>query len=64
MDLDNCKYMRLIRNQDDGRYNLMVKNTIVPSVIMPDRLLTNVSNMDKWIYDLNAPEPDLASQMN
>ena len=42
----------------------MVKNKIVPSVTIPSRLLTNVANMDKWIYDLHAPEPDLASQMN
>ena len=40
----------------------MVRNKIVPSVIMPNRLLTNVANMEKWIYDLNAPEPNQDSR--
>lgn len=64
INLDNCRSTLLIKNKKDGRYNLMVKNKEVSSIILPNIALTNVTNIQRFLYDLNAPEPNLAAQEN
>ena len=35
----------------------MVRNRVVPNIIFPNIALTDVANMDKWLYDLTASAP-------
>ena len=56
-DIDNCQAGHLIKVRRDGRYNLMVHNKVVPSIIIPKFALTNVTDLSKWLYDLDAPAP-------
>lgn len=64
MDLDNFHFTRLINNRRDDKFNLMVKNKVVSSVVMPDIDLTDVTNIHRFIYDLNAPDPNQVAQVN
>ena len=42
----------------------MVNNQEVPSVVLPNIALTDVTNPDRFIYDLNAPEATEPTQAN
>ncbi|XP_058733047.1 uncharacterized protein LOC131604633 [Vicia villosa] len=55
MDINNCRAGRLIKVRQDGRYNLMVRNREVRSVILPNSEITRIDRRDNWIYDLDAP---------
>jgi hypothetical protein len=56
MDISYCRSIRLIKNRVGGRYYLMVSNHEVPSVVLPNIALTDVTNPNRFIYDLNAPK--------
>ena len=42
----------------------MVNNQAVPSVVLPNTTLTDVTNPDRHLYDLSAPETTEPSQTN
>ena len=42
----------------------MVHNKVVPSVILPNFALTNITDLSKWLYDLDAPAPGDNAQSN
>ncbi|KAI5414141.1 hypothetical protein KIW84_058329 [Lathyrus oleraceus] len=59
-----CRSSRLIKNRVGGSYYLMVNNQAVPSVVLPNTTLTDVTNPDRHLYDLSAPETTEPSQTN
>ncbi|KAI5422808.1 hypothetical protein KIW84_046004 [Lathyrus oleraceus] len=64
MDISYCRSSRLIKNRVGGGYYLMVNNQAVPSVVLPNTTLTDVTNPDRHLYDLSAPETTEPSQTN
>jgi hypothetical protein len=64
MDISYCRSSRLIKNRVGGGYYLMVNNQEVPSVVLPNIALTDVTNPNRFIYDLTAPEATEPSHAN
>ena len=64
MDISYCRSSRLIKNRVGGGYYLMVNNQAVPSVVLPNTTLTDVTNPNRHLYDLSAPETTEPSQTN
>ena len=64
MDIGYCRSSRLIKNRVGGKYYLMVNNQAVPSVVLPNIALTDVTNPNRHLYDLNAPEATEPSHTN
>ncbi|KAI5435278.1 hypothetical protein KIW84_021915 [Lathyrus oleraceus] len=64
MDISYCRSSRLIKNRVGGKYYLMVNNQAVPSVVLPNIALTDVTNPNRHLYDLNAPETTEPSHTN
>jgi hypothetical protein len=64
MDISYCRSSRLIKNRVGGGYYLMVNNQEVPSVVLPNIALKDVTNPNRHIYDLNAPEATEPTQAN
>ncbi|KAI5403248.1 hypothetical protein KIW84_050721 [Lathyrus oleraceus] len=64
MDISYCRSSRLIKNRVGGKYYLMVNNQAVPSVVLPNIALTDVTNPNHHLYDLNAPEATDPSHAN
>ncbi|KAI5401167.1 hypothetical protein KIW84_065857 [Lathyrus oleraceus] len=64
MDISYCRSSRLIKNRVGGKYYLMVNNQAVPSVVLPNIALTDVTNPNRHLYDLNAPEATEPSHTN
>jgi len=64
MDISYCRSCRLIKNRVGGNYYLMVNNQEIPSVVLPNIALTDVTNPNTFIYDLNAPESTMPTQAN
>ena len=56
LDIDYCRASHLIKARDDGKYHHVVRNKIVRSIIMPNRIRIDPKNMANWIFDLDAPE--------
>ncbi|KAI5442121.1 hypothetical protein KIW84_011261 [Lathyrus oleraceus] len=51
--IDVCHHMRLIKNESDGRFSLMIANKVVPSIILPCPIRTDVRVRENWTYNLN-----------
>jgi hypothetical protein len=64
MDINYCRSSRMIKNRVGGGYYLMVNNQAIPSVVLPNMALTDVTNRNRLLYDLNAPEATEPSQAN
>lgn len=58
LDIDYCRASHLIKARDDGKYHPVVRNKTVRSIIMPNKNRTDLREMENWIFDLEAPEPN------
>ena len=58
LDISYCRSAHLVRLRRDGRYNLMIHNQVVRSIILPNPTLTDAKIMANWTFYLDAPAPD------
>ena len=56
LTLDHCKAVHLIYEREDGRFHLVIRNTVYHNITLPCRDRIDPQNRANWLFDPAAPE--------